>query len=187
MKIDHLVEGSTDRALIRGLHRQLCPDAELVEGHFRGSINGVGRKRELASACAELDAKDVDVIVDVNDANEMTWHQRRDQERSWIPPQYHHKVAVGCPEPNISAWLIADAGHFQRATGSPCRPKPEDPKPLTDTAFHVTGIEKREMEIAEFVAEADLAVWRREDRSFDAFAQECREIGRALACTLRER
>jgi len=37
MKIGYSVEGSTDRAVIRGLRRRWCPEAELIEGKVRGS------------------------------------------------------------------------------------------------------------------------------------------------------
>ena len=36
MKIAYCVEGTTDRAILRGLRDRWCPQAELVEGRFRG-------------------------------------------------------------------------------------------------------------------------------------------------------
>ncbi|MBP8955027.1 MAG: hypothetical protein KBI47_21735 [Armatimonadetes bacterium] len=182
MKIGYLVEGSTDRAIVMGLQRRLCPEAELVPGHFRGSLRGAGRRRELPQACRELNAKGVDVIVDINDANELAWHRRRDQEKSWIPPECRHLAIVGAPEPNINAWLIADPNHFQRETRVQCRPKPPDPKPVTEQAFGVTGTEKQEDRIADFVAGADLARCEQEDNSFADFLGECRRVAARLGC-----
>jgi hypothetical protein len=187
MKIGYLVEGSTDRAVVVGLQRQLCPGAELVEGHFRGGLKGVGRRRELPKACLELRAKGVEAIVDLNDANELAWHKRRDQERDWTPEEYRPIVAFGAPQPNINMWLIADANHFERATREACRPRPNDPKPLTERAFGVTGVEKREAEIADFVAAADLTVWEREDNSFGGFMEECRRVAQVVGCGLQAR
>jgi len=184
MRIGYLVEGSTDRAVVRGLHRRLCPRAELVEGTFRGSMRGVGRKRELPKACLELRAKGVDVIVDINDANEFSWPKRCEQEKGWMPDRVHHITAFGAPEPNIGGWLTADPGHFQRETGEQCRPRPADPRPLTEQAFGVTGIEKQEDRIADFVAAADLTVWEREDNSFAAFMRQCRQVAQVVGCTL---
>lgn len=185
MKIGYLVEGSTDRAVVHGLQRQLCPEAELVEGRFRGSIRGAGRRRELPKACVELCAKGVDVIVDLNDANEMPWHERRDQERSWAPLEHRHLLVIGAPAPNVEAWLIADPARFQQETRIQCRPRPDDPKPLVETAFGVTGIEKQEDRIAEFVAGSDLRTWAGADSSFAGFLDECRGAAQRLGCRLR--
>jgi hypothetical protein len=186
VKIGYLPEGSTDGAVIAGLRDQLCPGAELIEGTFRGSTTR-NRPRELRRACLELREKGADVIVDLNDANEMTWSARCQQERAWIPQEYHHRLITGAPKPNIEAWLIADAGYFQRQKNRGCRPKPDDPKALkalVEEAFGVTGIEKKEDEISGFVAGAPLTEWERDDNSFGGFLQECRNMAHQLNCDL---
>jgi hypothetical protein len=183
VKIGYLVEGSTDRAVVRALAARLCPKAQLVEGAFRGSLKGSGRKRELPKACAALREMGADVIVDLNDANEMAWHQRRDQERAWTPPELHHLVVIGAPKPNVEAWLVADAAHFERTTGQSCRPAPQDPKALVERAFAVTGGDRKEDEIAAFVRAADLEAWSA-DASFGGFMAEARDKAVGLGCAL---
>jgi hypothetical protein len=46
MKIGYSVEGSTDRAVLKGLQRRWCPSAELLEGRFRGTT-GQSARREI--------------------------------------------------------------------------------------------------------------------------------------------
>ena len=179
MKIGCLVEGpSTDEAFLRGLRRQLCPEGELLGPHYRGKYRK-RRRRELRDGCRELALRGADVIVNLNDANELSWHERRDQESEWVPEELRHKVVIGAPEPNIEMWLIADPAYFQRRTGSACRPKPADPKPLVKKALADSG-----QDVADFVAEADLHRWQSEDRSFKAFLDECRDMARRLNCKL---
>ena len=182
MKIGYLPEGATDCAVITGLRDQLCPQAELIEGTFRGSTRN--RARELRRACLELQEKGADVIVDLNDANELSWHQRRDQERQYALPEHLPLLVVGAPEPNVEMWLIADPTAFTGRTGLDCRPRPADAKPIVEQGFQITGYDKRVAEIATFVAEANLQAWERNDNSFGGFLQECRNMAHQLNCDL---
>lgn len=182
MKIGYLVEGSTDSAVLAGLKDQLCPDAELIEGSFRGSLGP--RRRELPKALHELALKDADVIVSLNDANELTWTQRCQQEREWAPAEHSHRLVCGAPEPNVESWLVADADAFMRRTSLACRPRPKDAKPLVEEGLQITGYQKRTEDIAAFVAQADLQVWESNDNSFRGFIRECREMAHRRGCQL---
>ncbi|MBU0606269.1 MAG: hypothetical protein KKI08_00230 [Armatimonadetes bacterium] len=182
MRIGYLLEGSTDGAVIAGLRDQLCPEAELIEGSFRGSLGP--RRRELPKALRELALKGADVIVNLNDANELTWTQRCQQEREWAPVEHHHHLVCGAPEPNVESWLVADAEAFTTRTGVGCRPKPLDAKPLVERGFQVNGFNKRTEEIAAFVRQANFQVWESNDNSFRGFIRECRSMARQCGCEL---
>jgi len=69
MKIGYSVEGSTDRAFLEGLRRRWCPQAELIEGRFRGR-SGQSQRREIPQTCLELVTKGTEVVVFLRDANE---------------------------------------------------------------------------------------------------------------------
>ena len=49
MKIGYYVQGDTDEAVVWGLAKRWCPDAELAEGRFRGASKESFR-REIANA-----------------------------------------------------------------------------------------------------------------------------------------
>jgi len=183
VRIGYLVEGATDAAVVRGLRDQLCPRADLLQGSFRGS-SGARRKAELRRTCVVLAAMGADVIVDLNDANELAWHQRRDQERQCASPEHLPLLVFGAPEPNIESWLVADVAAFAGHTGVRCAHRPPDAKPLVERAFQVTGTNRRTAEITAFVAHANLQLWESSDNSFRGFIRECRDMAHRLGCTL---
>ena len=59
MKIAFCVEGSADRAILHGLRDRWCPQAELVEGRFRGQV----LRSQIAKECRILTEKGADLIV----------------------------------------------------------------------------------------------------------------------------
>ena len=52
MKIGYSVEGSTDRAVLQGLKQRWCPEAQLVEGRFRGT-SGQSQHRDCPQQQAQ--------------------------------------------------------------------------------------------------------------------------------------
>lgn len=189
MKIGYSVEGSTDRALIEGLRRRWCPAAAAVEGAFRGST-GASRLREIRHICLEFEAKGVDVIVLLTDANNLNWRDVQKDERERCPAGSQNKLVAGVCDRNVECWLAADPDHLARATG---RPRGEfaqpDPKGAVEKAFGVTRLAKKEDEIASFVEKAPLRNWLN-NASFEDFYEQLRQRGKALGCAvgnLRER
>ncbi len=53
MKIGYCVEGSTDRGFVKGLTDRWCPQAEFIEGRFRGST-GLRLRAEIPQICIVL-------------------------------------------------------------------------------------------------------------------------------------
>jgi len=82
MRIGYSVEGSTDKALLKGLKQRWCSHADLIEGRFRGT-SGQSQRREIPKTCIELIAKGVDLVVFLRDANNEDWRDvlREDEKR----------------------------------------------------------------------------------------------------------
>ena len=53
MKIGYYVQGDADEAVVWGLAKRWCPDAELAEGQFRGASKESFR-REIAKSLMDL-------------------------------------------------------------------------------------------------------------------------------------
>jgi hypothetical protein len=128
MKIGYSVEGSTDRALITGLRNRWRPDAELVEGKFRGQTH-TSRRREIPRICQELSRKGADLIVFLTDSNLNPWQDVQKADADKCPPQYRRLSIFGVCLRNAECWLAADSGHIANFSG---RNEPEfrvaDPK-----------------------------------------------------------
>jgi len=189
MKIGFSVEGSTDRALIEGLRERWCPQAILVEGHFRGTT-GQSRRREIPRVCQELQQKSVALIIFLTDSNGPDWRQVQTVERARCQPQYEHLAIFAVCLRNVECWLAADPDHIANRFGRQrIKFTVEDPKGEVESAFGITRLDRREKEIAEFVRVAPLQQWLR-NQSFEDFFEQLWSKSRELGCTienLRER
>lgn len=183
MRIGYGVEGSTDRAFITGLKKKLCPDAELIEGRFRGS-SGESLRREIPNICLELFYKDVDVIVFLTDANDEDWHKVKLREFRCVPEDRAFCTIYGVPERNIECWITADENYTRTIGINPDIIRTVDPKPEFESAIGITGIEKKEDEIAKIVEEAPIEKWRLSSRSFDDFYEEIQKVSRIFGCNI---
>jgi hypothetical protein len=183
MRIGYSVEGSTDRALITGLRNRWCPNADLLEGKFRGQTR-TSRRREVPKICQELSYKGADVIIFLTDSNVSAWRevQRGDAEK--CPPQYQHLCVFGVCLRNAECWLVADPGHIANFSGRNEQEfRVEDPKGVVESAFGVTGTEKQEDRIAEFVRTAHLRRWLT-NASFEDFFEQIWQKSKELGCDL---
>ena len=189
MKIGYSVEGSTDRAFLKGLRERWCPQAQMIEGHFRGSTDQ-SRRRELPRICVELQLHGVDCIVLLTDANAAPWREVLRGEEDRCRPEHRHLAIFGVCLRNVECWLAADADHIANHFGKPRHEfTTEDPKDAVESAFGITAREKKEDEIARFVCEAPLRHWLC-NQSFEHFYEALREKSRELGCqieNLRER
>src|SRR5271157_676732 len=104
MKIGYSIEGSTDRAMLRGLQRRWCPQAELVEGRFRGTSRE-SQRREIPRTCLELALKGADVIVFLRDTNEEDWRRVLKAEEARCRPEHQHLAVFGVCARNAESWL----------------------------------------------------------------------------------
>jgi len=189
MKIGYSVEGSTDRGLISGLKNRWCPDAELVEGRFRGSTH-TSLRREYQKICDEFQFKSVDWMVFLTDANMRLWRDVQREERGRFPEDCRTRAIHGVPDRNVESWLCADADWLGRRLGChPDRFRCDDPKGAFEEAMGITRDDKKEDEISLTVREAPLKVWLA-NQSFEDFYDQVRDASQQSGCTienLRER
>jgi hypothetical protein len=186
MKIGYCVEGSSDRALIKGLHQRWCPAAELIEGPFRGNF----LRREIPKVCFELATKGVDLIVFLRDSNREDWRTVRGADLERRDPRFAHLTVFGVCARNVEDWIVADPEWFSRETASPANSfRVGDPKGPVEAALGVTHRERQELRIAELVQRAPLRHWLR-NQSFEQFYDDLRGHCVRLGCVienLRER
>ena len=190
MKIGYCVEGSTDRALVRGLRDRWCRDATLFEGHFRGST-GQSQKREINQVCFEMSSKGVDLVIFLRDSNSESWRDVLKGFTESCQPRYQHLTIFGVCERNIECWFCADRDWLAGQLG---KNGPEfdvpDPKAVFEAALGIRGPEKQEVRIAQLVQHAPLRDWLKASRSFENFYESLRTKSKELGCqleNLRER
>ena len=188
MRIGYAVQGSTDRAFLRGLKERWCEDAEMVEGAFRGST-GLSLRRELAKICNDLfSRKGCDVIVFLSDADEANWCDIQRQEVGKLPDSIRPFAVYGMADRNVECWLCADAQYIAERTGRAAEDfAVDDPKGAFESAMHVSRDDKRESEIAQLVREARADVlqqWLRNSRSFEDFYDQLLAVSRQRECVI---
>lgn len=187
MKIGYAVQGSTDRAFLRGLAERWCPDAEMIEGAFRGST-GLSLRRELAKICDDLfHHKACDVLIFLSDADVADWREVQRREIDKLPENVRDFVAYGMADRNIECWLCADPHYIAKKTAH----QPEsfdvpDPKTSFEAALVISRDDKKEPEIAALVSKAEVAVLKRwlTSQSFEDFYDQLWSLGKRRACQI---
>ena len=116
MRIGYSVEGSTDRALLKGLKERWCPRAELVEGSFRGRT-GTSLRRQYQKICDAFSIKRVDIMVFLTDADKRGWHEVQKDDRAKFPPECLDRAIHGVADRNIECWLCAEPGWLGKRLG----------------------------------------------------------------------
>jgi hypothetical protein len=183
MKIGYSVEGSTDRAIITGFRNRWCPGAQLLEGKFRGQTQ-TSRRREIPKICQELSLKQVDLIVFLTDSNAEAWREVRKGDAEKCPPHYQHLSVFGVCLRNAECWLAADAGHIAKRFGrNETEFQVDDPKGVVESSFGITGTEKQEAAVAEFVRTAPLHRWMA-NPSFEDFFDQLWQKSKELGCQI---
>jgi len=189
MKIAFCVEGSADRALMRGLRNRWCPQAELVEGRFRGQL----LRNQITKECKILIAKGADLIVFLRDANLEAWRDVLRSDEARCPAEYRHRVVFGVCDRNAECWLAAAPDHLAaQVHGNRHDFTVDDPSPAVKAAFGLSGFDKEQQEprVASYVATAPLSQWLG-NRSFENFYDQLWQKSKELQCpkmeNLRER
>jgi hypothetical protein len=183
MKIGYSVEGSTDRAIITGLKNRWCPSAELLEGKFRG-LTHTSRHREIPKICQELSIKQADLIIFLTDSNVNPWRKVQKGDRDKCPAEYKHLSVFGVCLRNAECWLSADPGYIAKHFGlTEPEFRMENPKGVVELAFGVTGTEKQEPAIAEFVRTSPLRHWMN-NPSFEDFFDQLWQKSKELGCEI---
>jgi len=183
MKIGYSVEGSTDRGVLQGLRDRWCPEAELLEGTFRGT-SGQSQRREIPKTCIELCSKGIDLIVFLRDANKEPWRGVLRDDAARCRPEHRHLAVFGVCDRNIECWLCADADWIaQQTDGAPDAFRAGDPKAAFESAMGITGHDKKEDDIAALVKHAPLHRWLA-NRSWEDFYDKLRQESRQRSCTI---
>jgi hypothetical protein len=183
VKIGFSVQGSTDRALIRGLANRWCPQAELIEGSFRGSTN-LSLRREYSKIAEEFVAKGVDVMVFLTDCDNSDWRQIQRNERGKFPEERRDLAIHGVADRNIESWLSLDAAWLAHELGVEVATfRVEDAKDAFEKAIGISRDDKKEAEIASLVERGPLQNWI-DDASFDDFYLQIRAMSQRLDCQI---
>lgn len=183
MKIAYCVEGSADRALIRGLRDRWCPKAELVEGRFRGSQLP---RSQIPKECKILTQTGADLIIFLRDSNLEDWRDVLRADESKCPPEYRHRVVFGVCARNAECWLASDPDHLAATLG---RNRADfvidDPSPTVKAAFGLVGFDKEQQEarVSAYVAGAPLHRWL-QNRSFENFYEQLWQQSKQSGCDL---
>ncbi len=181
MRIGYCVEGSTDRALLHGLRNRWCKDANLIEGHFRGSTSQ-SQQREIRNICLELSQKKTDIILFLRDANDEAWKKCLSNYEACCPTEYKHKTIFAVCERNAECWLCADRDWIAKQLAStPEAFNIEDPKNLFETSINI-GRDKKETNIQKLIEKAPLKQWRDKSRSFRDFYEKLWRKSKETGC-----
>jgi len=182
MKIAFCVEGSADRAMLVGLRDRWCPDAELVEGRFRGQLP----RSQIPKECKILTEKGADLIVFLRDSNLEPWRDVLRADESKCPPEYRHRVVFGVCDRNAECWLACAPDHLCAALGC-SRPElnVDDPSPIVKKVFGLIGFDKQEQEfrVTDYVKSAPLKQWLH-NRSFENFYEQLWHQSQQNGCVL---
>lgn len=183
MRIGFSVEGSTDRALIKGLQLRWCRDAELIEGQFRGS-SGQSQSREIPKTCTELVSKGIDIVVFLRDSNDENWRDVLKGGTNKCRDEHKHLVVFGVSDRNIECWLCADAEWIAKKTGkSPSDFHITDPKRVFECALGISNFDRKEEEITQLVTKAPLKNWL-SNRSFEDFYNQLWQKSKERGCSI---
>jgi hypothetical protein len=178
MRIGYCVEGSTDRALLIGLHRRWCPAAEMMEGRFRGAF----RRREIPKACRELEHKGADLIIMMRDANDENWRDVMAGDQNCCSAAHQHLTIFAVCGRNVESWLTADPYYASARTGCPADSfRVADPKAAFQAAMGITAPDRKEREIAHYTHDAPLKIWLTND-SFENFYEQLRQRSKTMNC-----
>lgn len=116
-------EDDEHEAFVRAIVGRLCADKGV-----RPSITAQSTRGGHPRAVAELKAWQKtyrhlsgipDLLILLIDANCQGWNPVRDNLVAAIDPAVVPRAVVGCPDPHVERWLIADPSAFQQVVGSP--------------------------------------------------------------------
>lgn len=139
--LDVFCEDAAHEAFVRALLRRQGTGS--VRARIRSGRGGRGRATSELRAWFRLLSRGGTEIPDsacvLVDGNCAGWHQRRKEVAGAIEGHRIPSLVIGCPEPHIERWLMADEAAFARVVGVP---PPRDPGKCE------RGVYKRALEAA---------------------------------------
>lgn len=178
MRIGYCVQGDADEAFVRGLAARWCPNAELIQGTFRGASQETLR-REIPKSLVDLrDSKRCDLVVYLTDSDRNRWRDVKNRESEKIPEDRRHLTIFGVADRNIECWLAIDTGSL--AGELECSEKEiprDDPSDFVKRRFGLTGRDKESAKarVCNFVMRAPLKTWIESSDSFEEFYEDARD------------
>lgn len=183
MNIGYSVQGSTDRAFLVGLKTRWCPDANLIEGRFRGSTRD-SLRREYRKICAEFQEKSVDVMVFLTDADTGEWREVQKNERAKFPAEHLNRAIHGVAQRNVECWICAAPEWLAKKLDVAVDAfRAHDPKKAFEQALEIDRDDRKEAEIAALVCQAPLKDWLT-NPSFDDFYEQARDLSQQFGCLI---
>ncbi len=184
MMIGFSVQGSTDRALVRGLKDRWCPSAGLIEGSFRGTTRQ-SLRREYQKICDELAAKGATAMIFITDGDGADWRTVLRNERQRFPQGRLIQSVHGVADRNIECWICADPAWLAQQVGENALIfRTVDPKQAFERALGINRDDKKEDEIADLVRRAPVRSWL-SNASFEDFYERIRDLSQLLGCEIQ--
>ena len=185
MRIGYYVQGAMDEAVVHGLARRWCPNAELAEGRFRGS-SGESFRREIRKSLIGLKDKECDFLVVLTDADADRWREVKRREQAKVPQDCQHLTLFGVADRNIECWLAIDRPALANVLECGFDDIPEgDPSGFVKRRFGLTDRDRmregRER-VRDFVVETSLRTWIEGSDSFGDFYDAARSLASQNEC-----
>lgn len=187
MKIGYYVQGHTDEAVVKGLAKRWCPDAELEKERFRGA-SGESFRREISDSLLALKDKRCDILVVLTDSDANRWRKVKNRESAKIPTECEHLTLFGVAERNIECWLAIDRDALACELKCPVEDIPsDDPSHFVKRKFGLTHRDEKQeakARVRDYVAQASLRSWIKRSDSFREFYKDARRFATQNGCSI---
>ena len=188
MKIGYYVQGDTDEAVVWGLAKRWCPDAELKKERFRGA-SGESFRREISDSLLALKDKRCDILVVLTDSDANRWREVKNRESAKIPTECEHLTLFGVAERNIECWLAIDREALACELKCPVEDIPsDDPSHFVKRKFGLTHRDEKQeakARVRDYVAQASLRSWIKGSDSFRDFYGDARRFATQNGCSIK--
>lgn len=189
MKIGYYVQGDTDEAVVWGLAKRWCPDAELdFEERFRGA-SGESFRREISKSLLALKYNGCDILVVLTDADANPWREVKKRESAKIPTECEHLTLFGVADRNIECWLAIDRDALACELKCPVEDIPsDDPSHFVKRKFGLTHRDEKQeakARVRDYVAQASLRSWIEGSNSFRDFYGDARRFATQNGCLIK--
>lgn len=129
--IDLFCEDRGHEVVVGALIRRLATETgAVIDLHIRSACGGVGRALAELKSWQRLrqrgDRFAPALLVVVLDGNSHGPATRQQMIEQVLDRAFFREVVIGCPDPYIERWLLADAAAFKSIVGVAPRPEPDN-------------------------------------------------------------